>query len=327
MASGKRGTIEAFFNKGGAGKEPGGEEAPAAKRPRAEAEAEGDAAAALEEPGGREGAQQPAGGGPSPEQLRRAGVNRAVALAKQAQRKAEAAVAACGGAPPKLADLLVEESWEEALRPEFGKEYFAQLQGFLADEWAGRTPIYPQPADVFRAFNACAFERVKVVVLGQDPYHGPRQAMGLCFSVQRGAAVPPSLRNIYQELVSDVGCRAPSHGDLSRWAAQGVLLLNACLTVRQHCANSHAKRGWEAFTDAAIRAVSRRRSGVVFVLWGKPAQEKKRLIDQSKHHVLEGPHPSPLSAHRGFFGLKPFSKTNALLAKRGVEPVDWELEA
>mmetsp|Transcript_209 Transcript_209/g.666 ORF Transcript_209/g.666 Transcript_209/m.666 type:complete len:264 (-) Transcript_209:65-856(-) len=262
--------------------------------------------------------------------MRRAAVNKAAALAKLAQRRAEAAAAEAEarGELPALSSLVVEKSWAEALAPQFEEPYFkGRLTQFVHGEWAGRAPVYPPKPEVFRAFNACPFGGVKVVILGQDPYHGPGQAMGLCFGVNRGVPLPPSLRNIYQELRSDVGCEAPAHGDLTRWAAQGVLLLNTCLTVRRAEANSHAKRGWEAFTDAAIRAVSRGAApGVVFVLWGKPAQEKRRLIDCKRHHVLEAPHPSPLSAHRGFFGTRPFTRANELLMKGGREPVDWALD-
>ncbi|KAG2425257.1 hypothetical protein HXX76_013841 [Chlamydomonas incerta] len=249
-------------------------------------------------------------------------------------RRAAAESAQPGGPPLRLSALLVEPGWRQALAPQLGlggggaaaAGSLSALEPFLAGEWApGRKKVFPPQADIFAAFNACPFDQVRVVILGQDPYHGEGQAMGLSFSVPRDCRpLPPSLLNIYKEAAADLGWRErPQHGDLSSWSVQGVLLLNTCLTVRQGEANSHAKRGWEAFTDAAIRALSGQRRGLVFLLWGKPAQTKAALVDRSKHHVLEAPHPSPLSASRGFFGCRHFSAANALLAAQGLEPIDW----
>ncbi|KXZ52659.1 hypothetical protein GPECTOR_9g704 [Gonium pectorale] len=253
-------------------------------------------------------------------------------------RRAVSVASAPGAAPLSLQSLLVEPSWREALAHELGTSSggggggrgaggaLRQLESFLAGEWApGRKPVYPPREAVFAAFNACPFDQVRVVILGQDPYHGPGQAMGLSFSVPRDVRpLPPSLLNMYKEAAADLGWdERPTHGDLTSWSVQGVLLLNTVLTVRQGEANSHAKRGWEAFTDAAIRALSTKRRGLVFLLWGKPAQAKKGLVDTSRHHVLEAAHPSPLSASRGFFGCRHFSRANALLEAQGLEPVDW----
>lgn len=227
----------------------------------------------------------------------------------------------------KLEELLVEETWVEALPSELQKPYAVNLCKFVESEisGAGGVPIYPPTHLVFNALNSTPFDRVKAVILGQDPYHGPGQAMGLSFSVPQGVKVPSSLVNIFKELHQDVGCSIPSHGNLEKWAVQGVLLLNAVLTVRNHQANSHAKKGWEQFTDAVIQTVSQKKEGVVFLLWGNSAQQKSRLIDESKHHILKAAHPSGLSANRGFFGCRHFSRTNQLLEEMGIPPIDWQL--
>lgn len=219
--------------------------------------------------------------------------------------------------------VKIDSSWYEVLRPQFEAPYFAQLKDFLVSERSQYT-CYPPGGLIFSAFDHTPFDRVKVVILGQDPYHEPGQAMGLCFSVPDGVAVPPSLVNIIQEINNDLGTSIPKdRGDLRGWADQGVLLLNATLTVRAHKAGSHQRHGWETFTDAAIQALSERRTGIVFLLWGSYAIAKKALIDQTKHHVLTAPHPSPLSAYRGFFGCRHFSQCNNLLLQQGQEPVDW----
>lgn len=219
----------------------------------------------------------------------------------------------------------IEESWKVVLGEEFKKDYFLKLKEFLVEEKKQYT-IYPPGSQIFSALNHTPFDKVKVVLLGQDPYHGPGQAHGLCFSVSKGIQPPPSLVNIFKELKDDIGLSIPKHGNLEKWANQGVLLLNATLTVRANQAGSHQKRGWENFTDAAIMALSAKRSGIVFILWGAYAQAKAQIIDKSKHHILMGPHPSPLSVHRGFFGCKHFSKTNQLLTTMGKEPIDWSLD-
>ena len=213
-------------------------------------------------------------------------------------------------------------SWKKALQEEFSKEYFIQLKQFLLDEEKKYT-LFPKNKYIFAAYNSMEFHEVKVVILGQDPYHGVGQAHGLSFSVQDGVAYPPSLKNIFTELVDDVGCSYPRNGNLSQWAKQGVLLLNAVLTVRASEANSHRGMGWENFTDATIKAISDKLENVVFILWGRPAQMKEKLIDISKHLVLKAPHPSPLSSYRGFFGSKPFSKTNRYLLAHGKSPINW----
>lgn len=224
-----------------------------------------------------------------------------------------------------LDQLLVEETWVEALRGEFEKPYVRNLSDFVRTEVSGGIPIYPPQHLIFNALNTTPFDRVKAVIIGQDPYHGPGQAMGLSFSVPQGIKVPSSLANMYKELEKDLGCSIPSHGNLEKWAVQGVLLLNAVLTVKQHQANSHAKRGWEQFTDAVIKAISVKRKGVVFLLWGNYAQAKLKLVDETKHHVLKAAHPSGLSANRGFFGCKHFSRTNGILEQMGIPPIDWQL--
>lgn len=230
-----------------------------------------------------------------------------------------------GGKMPALRELLLEDGWKRALEGATSSTSFQKLEDFVAKEWKGPKPIYPPAPCVFHAFHSCALNEVKVVILGQDPYHGPGQAMGLSFSVPRGQRIPPSLQNIYKEIHDDLGIRTGSHGDLTTWAQQGVFLLNTVLTVRAGEANSHVKQGWEEFTDAAIRTISKERKGVVFLLWGKHAQAKEKLIDTTKHHVLKSVHPSGLSAHRGFFGCKHFSKTNAILRTKGVDPIDWSV--
>jgi uracil-DNA glycosylase len=224
-----------------------------------------------------------------------------------------------------MMDVKIEPSWKEVLKNEFSKTYFLEIVAFLRTEkMAGKT-IYPPGPLIFNAFNTTPFERVKVVVIGQDPYHGAGQAHGLCFSVQSGINPPPSLLNIYKELQQDLGLPIPKHGNLTHWAEQGVLLLNASLTVRANEPMSHSRIGWAEFTDAAIRKVSEQRKHVVFLLWGKFAQEKQPLIDETKHLVLKAAHPSPLSAHNGFFGCHHFSKTNEYLVRNGIDPVDWSL--
>jgi len=219
-------------------------------------------------------------------------------------------------------DPKIPQSWKDALQEEFSKEYFIQLKQFLLDEESKFT-IYPKNKNIFAAYNSMEFHDVKVVILGQDPYHGINQAHGLSFSVQEGVAFPPSLKNIFQELVSDMGCSYPSSGNLTKWAEQGVLLLNAVLTVRASEANSHRGMGWENFTDATIKVISDQLEHVVFILWGRPAQMKERLIDSSKHLILKAPHPSPLSSYRGFFGSKPFSQANTYLKAHNKKPIDW----
>lgn len=218
----------------------------------------------------------------------------------------------------------IDESWYEVLKDEFEKDYFSSLKDFLVEE-KKRHVVYPPGSQIFNAFNTTPFQDVKVVILGQDPYHGPGQAHGLCFSVPEGVQPPPSLLNIFKEISSDLGLPRPQHGNLTSWAKQGVLLLNATLTVRAHAAGSHQRRGWETFTDAAIKAVSDRLSGVVFLLWGNYAQAKVALIDTSKHHILKSVHPSPLSASRGFLGCRHFSKTDEMLIAQGKMPIDWRL--
>ena len=214
--------------------------------------------------------------------------------------------------------------WNPVLRGEFDKPYWSSLQSFVAAERQRHT-VYPPHDDVFSALHLTSRADTRVVILGQDPYHGPHQAHGLCFSVRRGVPVPPSLANIYTELRHDLGIATPSHGNLESWASNGVLLLNATLTVRAGEANSHKGRGWETFTDEVLRAVNEKSTSVVFILWGSSARKKRPLIDTSRHVIIESAHPSPLSAHTGFFGGRPFSRANAALAEAGLEPVDWSL--
>ena len=220
-------------------------------------------------------------------------------------------------------DVRIDASWKEVLQEEFGKDYFERLTSFVREEYAGSTPIYPPAKLIFNAFDHCPFNEVKVVILGQDPYHGVGQANGLCFSVNKGVAFPPSLMNIFKEIQSDLGTPIPQDGDLTRWSDQGVLLLNATLTVRASQAGSHQKRGWEEFTDAAIRELAERRENIVFILWGSYAQKKGAFIDRSKHLVLTSPHPSPLSAYQGFFGNHHFSRANRYLAEHGKKEIVW----
>ncbi|XP_051545972.1 uracil-DNA glycosylase-like [Myxocyprinus asiaticus] len=247
----------------------------------------------------------------TPEQLERIAKNKAAALERLA-----AAHQTC---PDGFG-----ESWRSALNTEFGKAYFKSLMAFDAEERQKHT-IYPPPHQVFTWTQMCDIKDVKVVILGQDPYHGPNQAHGLCFSVQRPVPPPPSLVNMFKELSSDIeGFEQPGHGDLTGWAKQGVLLLNAVLTVRAHQANSHKDKGWEIFTDAVVCWLSTNLQGLVFLLWGSYAQKKGAAINKKRHHVLHAVHPSPLSAHRGFFGCKHFSKTNELLRNAGKQPIDWK---
>jgi len=220
---------------------------------------------------------------------------------------------------------LLHDGWWQWLKPEFEKSYYAILREFLKDEYASET-VYPPMNDIFHALDVTSYENVKAVILGQDPYHGPNQAHGLSFSVQKGVKLPPSLRNIFLELKDDLGYEPPDHGSLEKWADQGVLLLNTVLTVRNGQAASHKGQGWETFTDRIIELLNEREQPVVFILWGKHAAAKKELIDENRHVIIESPHPSPFSARRGFFGSKPFSKTNEALRKLGREEIDWEIE-
>jgi uracil-DNA glycosylase len=222
-------------------------------------------------------------------------------------------------------DVKIEASWKEVLAEEFKKPYFKQIAQHLKTEKDQGKIIYPPGSQIFHAFEATPFDKVKVVIIGQDPYHGPKQAHGLSFSVQQGVATPPSLINIFKELHEDVGLPIPRHGHLENWAKQGVLLLNASLTVRAGEPMSHAKLGWEKFTNTVIEKVSDLKENIVFVLWGKFAQEKQSLIDDKKHHIIKSAHPSPLSANNGFFGSRPFSKINTFLVKKGIDPIDWAL--
>ena len=219
-------------------------------------------------------------------------------------------------------NVQIEESWKEALIPEFSKDYFIRLTDFVRKEYH-ETTVYPPGKLIFNAFNLCPFDKVKVVIIGQDPYHGPGQAHGLCFSVNDGIQPPPSLVNIFKEINSDLGKPIPQSGNLTRWAEQGVLLLNATLTVRAHQAGSHQKRGWEEFTDAVIRKLAEEKSNLVFILWGSYAQKKGAFIDRNKHLVLTSVHPSPLSAYNGFFGNHHFSLANEYLVKNGKTAIDW----
>lgn len=222
------------------------------------------------------------------------------------------------------AAMAARTDWNPVLREELAKPYWPVLQQFVAEE-RSRHPVYPAPDDVFAALHLTPYASVKVLILGQDPYHGPGQAHGLCFSVRPGVPLPPSLQNVLKELQADLGIDPPGHGCLEAWARQGVLLLNATLTVRARQAASHQGKGWETFTDAVIRAVSAKPERVVFILWGASARKKRALIDTSRHVVIESAHPSPLSAHNGFFGSRPFSRANAALVEGGREPVDWRI--
>lgn len=221
--------------------------------------------------------------------------------------------------------IQLDESWKELLGDEFEKDYMVKLREFLKSEIAAGKVIYPRGSEYFHALNSTPFDKVEVVILGQDPYHGPGQAHGLCFSVRPGVPTPPSLVNIYAELKQDLGIPPARHGYLQAWADKGVLLLNTVLTVEKGLAASHSKRGWEKFTDRIIELLNEKRDHLVFLLWGSHAQAKGRAIDRSRHLVLEAPHPSPLSAHRGFFGSRPFSQANAYLEANGLSPIDWSL--
>ncbi|XP_067657292.1 uracil-DNA glycosylase-like [Haliotis asinina] len=247
----------------------------------------------------------------SPEQRKKIEENRITALSKIHAKKSSGLV------------VNVGKTWLKALEPEFSKSYFIELSQFVQNERSKHT-IYPPADQVFSWTQTSDIDRVKVVILGQDPYHGPKQAHGLCFSVQQGVPPPPSLVNMYKELENDIdGFKHPGHGTLTGWARQGVLLLNACLTVRAHNANSHAGKGWEKFTDAVISWLNKNGDGIVFMLWGSYAQKKGACIDKKRHHILKAVHPSPLSAHRGFFGCKHFSQCNKLLKQQGKTPIDW----
>ena len=219
----------------------------------------------------------------------------------------------------------IGNDWNGVLKDEFEKEYFEKLTDFVKTEYKSEV-CFPPVKDIFNAFEMCSFSNTKIVILGQDPYHGKGQAHGLSFSVPEGMKIPPSLRNIFKELASDLGVGSPTQGDLTSWAKQGVLLLNATLTVRKSSPGSHQKQGWEEFTDSVIKTISNKKESVVIVLWGKFAEQKVSLIDESKHCIITSSHPSPFSAHRGFLGSKPFSKTNEFLEKKGIEKIDWELK-
>lgn len=219
--------------------------------------------------------------------------------------------------------VKLEPSWKQHLLPQFQADYMQQLRQFLVQQKQAGKVIYPKGEEYFNAFNLTPFDQVKVVIIGQDPYHGPGQAHGLCFSVQQGVAFPPSLQNIFKEIHADLGLPIPRNGCLTHWAEQGVLLLNAVLTVEQSKAAAHQGKGWEQFTDAAIKELNDQREGIVFLLWGSYAQKKGQIIDPKKHCVLKAPHPSPLSAHRGFFGCRHFSKANQYLESIGQTPIDW----
>ena len=222
-------------------------------------------------------------------------------------------------------DVKIEDSWKKVLKDEFTKDYFLQIVTFIKTEKAAEKIIYPTGGLMFNAFDKTPFDKVKVVLLGQDPYHNPGQAHGLSFSVPQVVQKPPSLQNIFKELKTDLGLEIPTDGNLEKWAAQGVLLLNASLTVRKNEPGSHSKIGWLQFTDAVIKKISEEKNGIVFLLWGKFAQDKQALIDETKHHVLKAAHPSPFSADKGFFGCKHFSKTNEFLMQEGLQPIDWKL--
>jgi uracil-DNA glycosylase len=220
-------------------------------------------------------------------------------------------------------DVKIEPTWKSRLKDEFDKDYFIKLSEFVKDEYK-QNAVYPPGSLIFNAFNLCPFDKVKAVIIGQDPYHGPGQAHGLCFSVREGVSFPPSLINIFKEIALDMGFSRPSSGNLERWAEQGVLLLNATLTVRAHQAGSHQKKGWEQFTDSVIKIINSEKQNIVFFLWGAYAQRKGESIDRSKHLVLESVHPSPLSAPQGFFGNHHFSRCNNYLTDNGKEPIDWK---
>ena len=220
-------------------------------------------------------------------------------------------------------DVKIEQSWKKALNSEFEKDYFVKLTEFVRGEYLSGKTIYPEPKNIFNAFNLCPLDKVKVVIIGQDPYHEPNQAHGLCFSVEQGIALPPSLVNIYKEIESDLGHKSSTSGDLTSWAEQGVLLLNATLTVRAHAAASHTGHGWEIFTDAVIKTVAETRKNIVYMLWGSFAQKKAEMVDKNENLVLTSAHPSPLSAYRGFFGNHHFSRANEYLIANGDKPINW----
>ena len=220
---------------------------------------------------------------------------------------------------------MIDNDWLQELGAEFRKPYYKTLYEFVKEEY-NTAQVFPPADDIFNAFHLTPLHEVKVVILGQDPYHNDGQAHGLCFSVKPDVEIPPSLVNIYQELHDDLGCYIPNNGYLVKWAKQGVLMLNTVLTVRAHQANSHRGMGWEQFTDAAIRVLNEQDRPIVFILWGSPAQKKAQMLNNPKHLILKAPHPSPLSAYRGFFGSRPFSKTNEFLVKNGLEPIDWQIE-
>ncbi|XP_076952682.1 uracil-DNA glycosylase, mitochondrial-like [Bidens hawaiensis] len=263
------------------------------------------------------------------EQKRRIQLNQSLAKAKRnlkiCAERVSNSTSGKGLGSLKLEELLVDETWLEAIPGEFDKPYAKILSEYVESEIQSSIPIYPPQHLIFNALNSTPFDQVKAVIIGQDPYHGPGQAMGLSFSVPQGIKIPSSLLNVYKELQQDLGCSIPSHGNLERWAIQGVLLLNAVLTVRQHQANSHAKKGWEQFTDSVIETISKKKTGIVFLLWGNYAQAKSRLIDEKKHHILKAAHPSGLSAHRGFFGCRHFSRTNRILEDAKATPIDWQI--
>lgn len=220
---------------------------------------------------------------------------------------------------------MIENDWLTELGQEFHKPYYKKLYQFVLKEY-NTTRIFPPSDDIFNAFHLTPLSQVKVVIIGQDPYHNEGQAHGLCFSVKPGVDVPPSLVNIYKELKDDLGCYIPNNGYLVKWAKQGVLMLNTVLTVRAHMANSHRGKGWEEFTDAAIRALNKQDRPIVYILWGRPAQTKEKMLNNPRHLILKAPHPSPLSAYNGFFGSKPFSQTNRFLEENGIPPIDWQIE-
>ncbi|KAM9393014.1 uracil-DNA glycosylase isoform 1-T1 [Pholidichthys leucotaenia] len=297
------------------GKQQGSMERQANKRKKTDSSADTDGPQTTEVQKKRRssaGDAEPSSPAPSPlapEQLERIARNKRAAL----ERLASAST------PPGFG-----ESWRKALCAEFGKPYFKQLTNFVCEERKRHT-VFPPAEHVFTWTQMCDIKDVKVVILGQDPYHGPNQAHGLCFSVKRPVPPPPSLENMFKELVSDIeGFQHPGHGDLTGWTKQGVLLLNAVLTVRAHQANSHKDKGWETFTDTVVHWLSNNLEGLVFMLWGSYAQKKGAAINRKRHHILQAVHPSPLSAHRGFFGCKHFSKANELLEKSGMSPIDWK---
>ena len=221
--------------------------------------------------------------------------------------------------------VRIDESWRQVLQPEFDKPYFELLTSFVRQAYR-TTQCFPPAGQIFRAFDLCPFDKVRVVIIGQDPYHDVNQAHGLCFSVQEGVPVPPSLVNIYKELSRDLGKPIPTSGDLTHWAKQGVLMLNTVLTVRQGAANSHKNKGWEKFTDAVIQSLNEQDRPIVYFLWGRPAQTKLSMLNNKKHLILTAPHPSPLSAYRGFFGCRHFSRANEFLVANGEKPIDWQIE-